>query len=80
MSLIQFIETLEPEFDDAAPGAIQPDTEFRKLNGWSSMLALIVISKINKIYKVNISAQELADAKTVNDLYQLTVSKLQSVS
>jgi acyl carrier protein len=80
MSLNQFIEIIEIEFDEVAPGTIQGDTEFRKLNGWSSMMALIIVSKINKSYKVNISAQELAAAKTINDLYQLTISKLQSVS
>jgi acyl carrier protein len=80
MSIKDFLEMLEPEFDDVAPGTIHPDTEFRTLNGWSSMMSLIVISKINKHYKVNISAQELADAKTIVDLFHITTAKLQSVS
>ncbi len=77
MEIKSFIELLEPEFEDVPTGTIQPETEFRQLDGWSSMQALIVLSRINKSYKITISAQELAQAKTMNHLFQLTVSKLQ---
>lgn len=75
MAITQFIDLLAPEFDEVPTGNIQPHTEFRKLNGWNSMMALVIVSKINKHYKVNITAEELAGAKTINDLYQLTLKK-----
>jgi acyl carrier protein len=78
MSLIEFINVIEPEFDDIEKGSIRPDTDFRSIEGWNSMMALIVISKINKSFKVTITSNELAQSKSISDLYNLTQHKLQA--
>jgi len=80
MNIDEFIKLIEPEFDEVAAGTIKPESEFRTLEGWSSMMALIVISRINKNCKVAVSAQELALAKTIADLYNITSSKLQTAN
>lgn len=79
MTIEQFIITLEPEFDELNKGSLTPQHEFKNIEGWSSMLSLIIVSKINKTYKVSISSQELINAKTIEDLYLTTLSKLQTV-
>ena len=79
MTIEQFIITLEPEFDELKEGSLTPQHEFKNIEGWSSMLSLIIVSKINKTFKVSISSQELINAKTIEDLYLTTLSKLQTV-
>jgi acyl carrier protein len=80
MNIDEFIKLIEPEFDEVPAGTIKPESEFRALEGWSSMMALIVISRINKSCKVAVTAQELAQAKTIADLYNITTVKLQAAT
>ncbi len=75
MTIAHFIDTIAAEFDEVSSENILPESEFRNLEGWSSMLSLIIISKINKVYGVTITSQELAASKTLNDLYKVALSK-----
>lgn len=53
------------------------DLEFRNLGEWSSMQSLIVIASFDEEYGVTIDAEELRNARTINDLYQLVYRKMQ---
>lgn len=54
---------------------ISLNDEFRGLSTWSSLNALVYISRINEETNVLISSLELADLKTLNDIYTLISSK-----
>lgn len=54
---------------------ISLNDEFRGLSTWSSLNALVYISRINEETNVLISSLELADLKTLNDIYNLISSK-----
>ena len=54
---------------------ISLNDEFRGLSTWSSLNALVYISRINEETNVLISSVELADLKTLNDIYNLISSK-----
>ena len=75
MQLTGFIQNIEKEFEEVAPGTIQGDTEFRKLEGWSSMMALILIAKIDSDYSITVTAEELAKCATINDLFGVVHGK-----
>lgn len=75
MQLTDFIQSISAEFEDVPPGTITGDTEFRKLEGWSSMMALIVIAKIDSDYSITITAEELAKCSTINDLFAVAHGK-----
>jgi len=75
MELSDFIHSIEKEFEDVQPGTITGETEFRKLEGWSSMMALIIIAKIDADYSVTVTAEELAECNTINDLFELVHAK-----
>jgi acyl carrier protein len=50
---------------------IQPNFLFRELRNWSSLNALLIISRIHEVSGKLISPAELATAKTVQDFYTL---------
>lgn len=75
MQLTNFIQSISTEFEDVTPGTITGETEFRKIEGWSSMMALIVIAKIDSDYGITITAEELAKCSTMNDLFAVAQSK-----
>lgn len=76
MNINDFIAAIEEEFDDLEPGTLKPATRFRELEGWSSMLALIIIARIDSEYDVTVTAEELAGAQTITDLFELVNTKV----
>lgn len=50
-------------------------TEFRGISTWSSLNALLFISRVNEETNVLISAADLAGCKTVGDIHRLITSR-----
>lgn len=57
------------------PDDISLNTPFRLIPTWSSLNALLLVSRINEEFNVLISAAELAELVTINDLFQLITAK-----
>lgn len=76
MQLDTFIAHIEEEFEDLPAGIATGETAFRQLPGWSSMMALILIARIDSEYSVNLTAEELAEATTINDLFELVKTRV----
>ena len=75
MQLADFIQSIEKEFEDLPANSLKGETQFRKLDNWSSMMALILIAKIDSDYDVTVTAEELARCITISDLYATVHSK-----
>ena len=54
-------------------GSISEETEFRQLEEWSSMQALILIAAIDEHYGVTIPELDFRSATTVSDLFKLII-------
>lgn len=75
MSIDEFTQKLEAEFDDIEPGTIQPDTDYRNIKGWSSMHALIVIAFVDANFDLILTGSDLKTTQTIRDLYNLVQAK-----
>ena len=69
-----FLKTFSENFDQSS-SVIDLSTSFRDLEEWSSMQALIVIASIDEHFGITIPEREFREAKTVLDLFNLTISK-----
>ena len=49
MELKEFIENFAEQFDDTEIGDLKPDTDFKELDEWSSLLALSIIAMVDDI-------------------------------
>ncbi len=76
MDIQEFINKIETEIEEFTPGTLNPETNPRDLEQWSSMHALILIALIDSEYNVTINGEELVKCITINDLYNLVQSKL----
>lgn len=76
MTINNFIETLESEFDELEPGTLKADTNFRDLDEWSSMHALIIIALIDTDYDVTITGEDLSNIETVSELYAIVEARV----
>ncbi len=56
------------------------ETVYRQISTWSSLNALIYISRINEETNVLISADDLVKSKTIEDIYQLILKRFNGAS
>ncbi|MBR1923023.1 MAG: acyl carrier protein [Paludibacteraceae bacterium] len=74
MELNEFVAHFAEQFDDTDATVFTPDLAFRELEEWSSFLALAIMAMIKSEYDVAISADEMRNANTIQELYN-TVQK-----
>lgn len=75
MNVNTFIERIETEFEDIETGALKPDSVIREHFEWDSVNALVFIAMVNVEYDVVITAAELQNAKTVQDVFDVIVQR-----
>lgn len=76
MEIKDFIKNFTEQFDETEFEIITAETEFHKLEDYSSLVALSVIAMIDEIYGVIIGANEMKSSVTVCDLFNKVVAKL----
>lgn len=76
MKITEFIDALETEFDEVDSGTLKPDTNFRDLDEWSSMHALIIIALIDTDFNVSISGEDLSNIETVSQLFDIVIERM----
>lgn len=79
MSITEFTQKLEGEFEDIPKGTLTPNTKISDIKGWGSMHALIVIALVDTEYGVTIKGDELKQIQSVQELYDLVQKKQASV-
>jgi acyl carrier protein len=75
IAIEDFIKGVEGEFEDIEAGVIKPKSVIREHFTWDSINALIFIAHVNVEYDVVISADDLVNSETIEDLYNLVASK-----
>lgn len=76
MELKEFIENLAEQFEDTDASELKPETEFKTLDEWSSLLALSVIAMADEEYDVQLKGDDIRNAKTIEDLYNAVKAKI----
>jgi acyl carrier protein len=75
MDLNQFVERFVSIFEDTDASEITAKTVFKDLEEWDSLTALSIIGIAIKNYGVKLTGGEIRDAITVEDIYNLILSK-----
>lgn len=76
MEMNEFIEKFAEQFDEIEVETLTADTNFRSLEGWSSLVALLIISMIDEEYSITITGDEMKKQTTIGDLFNLVSSRL----
>jgi len=75
MKIENFIKNFAAQFDETDASLIKPGTEFKKLEEWSSLMALSIIAMADEEYDVKLKGDDIRNAKTVEDLFNTVTSK-----
>lgn len=76
MDINAFMALVAEQYDDVDVAMLTPQTEFRKVEGWTSLVALMIITAIDEECGVVLTGDEMKTVTTVQDLYDLVASKL----
>lgn len=71
MELQNFINNFADQFDDMDASSLTPETEFKNLEEWNSLVALSVIAMIDEEYDVTIKGDDIRNSKTIQDLFNV---------
>ena len=75
MDIQDFIDHFAACLHHTPASAIGPDTEYKKLDEWSSIFALIVIAMVDSDYHKTMTAEDLRNSTSLADLFNLIQSK-----
>jgi len=75
MELEDFINKFAECFNQTGTELFKPDTEFRKLDEWGSMMALIVIAMIDADFGKTVTSEDLKNAGTIAALFEIVKNK-----
>lgn len=76
MEMNEFIEKFAEQFDEIEVEKLKVDTNFRNLEGWTSLVALLVITMIDEEYNITITGDDMKKLTTIGDLFNLVSSRL----
>lgn len=77
MKLEDFMNSFADQFEETDKDEISANTEFKILDEWDSMVGLSIIGMVHNAYKVKISGEDINQAVTIEDLFDLVQSKLE---
>ena len=71
-----FIQNFIDQFEEEPNVDVTLQTKFRELDDWSSIVALGVMAMIDEEYDVQIKADEMRSAETIEDLIRIVESHI----
>lgn len=76
MDIKEFINNFADQFDDLDASTLNGSTSFKELDEWNSLIALSVIAMIDEEYNVTLKGNDIKEAITIEDLYNIVKSKI----
>ncbi len=77
MELDIFIKNFADQFDETDASEMEASTVFKTLDEWSSLIALSVISMIDEEYNVVLKGDDIREAVTIEDLFNMVKSRVE---
>lgn len=77
MEIKEFINNFAEQFDEIDMETLSPDTKFKQLDEWSSIVALSIIAMADEEYGVTLVGEDIRKSETIQDLFTLVKGKIQ---
>lgn len=76
MEMKEFVSNFATQFDETEESVFTPETRFREIEEWSSLVALSVIAMVDEEYDVTLKGDDIKKSETIADIYNTVASKL----
>ncbi len=75
MTLDEFVKAFAAEFDDTPEESFKPETNYKELDEWGSLIALSIISMVDDEMDKRLTGADLRSCSTIEELFNLVESK-----
>lgn len=75
MEIKDFIQHFAEQFDETDSSVFTPETEFRSIDEWSSIIALSIIAMVDEEYGITIKGDDIRNSNTIEDLFNAVKAK-----
>lgn len=76
MEIKEFVENFAAQFDETDASVFTPETRFRDLEEWSSLIGLSIIAMVDEEYDVTLKGDDIKTSNTIQDIFEKVQSKL----
>lgn len=76
MDLNEFVAHFAEQFDETDASVFTPETRFREIDEWSSLIGLSVIAMVDEEYDVALKGDDVKNSNTIMDLYNIVKSRI----
>jgi acyl carrier protein len=76
MELNQFVENFAAQLENEEGVEILPETNFRELAEWDSLVALSIIAMADEKYSIKLTGDDIRNSNTIQDLYEKAKTKV----
>ena len=70
MNINEFVEKVVEQFDDLST-VVTPETKFREIDGWCSIVALSIIAMVDEEYDVTLKGEDIKKSETIKDIFDI---------
>lgn len=77
MDITAFISNFADLFENTDTSVFTPQTRFRDLDEWSSLIGLSVMAMADEEYHVKLKGDDIRNAQTIQDLYDVVKSQME---
>lgn len=79
MDLKDFIVKFAEQFEETEINSFSANMNFKGLEEWSSLMSLAIIAMVDEEYGVRIKGDDIKNANTIEDLFQIVLSRNKDV-
>ena len=76
MEIKDFVAKFAEQFDETDASVFTPETKFRELDEWSSLIGLSIIAMVDDEYDVTLKGDDIRGSETIEDIFNKVVSKV----
>lgn len=75
MEIKDFIENFAEQFEETEASVFTPDTKFKELDEWNSLIALSIIAMVDEEYDVTLKGDDIRHSDTIQDLFNVVTER-----
>ena len=75
MTLDEFVKAFAAEFDDTPEEQFTPETNYKELDEWGSLVALSIISMVDDEMDKRLTGADLRSCSSIEELFNLVEAK-----
>lgn len=75
MELVKFIADFASQFEETDASEFKANTAFQELEEWSSLTSMVIIAFVKTEYNKTVTGKEIKSCETIEELFNLIVSK-----